>query len=202
MSLVGALRTASRGLVARKMAMPAQPSWAAQTARTFAAGHKVEPTSTTPLVPKHNFKPGDAPPSVEEAVVTFTLVNADGERTVLSGVLGETVAEVAARYNYDELADNTEAHPVPSTRVVTDLWTEDIFGDGVMSYQTHVMIPPKYQAQLPEMTSQEDQLLSLMDHLGRGPRTPESRIASNLILEKGMDGIVIYVPDPYPCNVP
>ncbi|GBG25687.1 Ferredoxin-2, mitochondrial [Hondaea fermentalgiana] len=177
-------------------------TWAAQGVRTMASGPSFEPTSSSTYAKAHDFKPGDAPPSIAESVVKFTLIDEDNKRVEVAGLVGESLTEAAARFKFEDLKDDLVLAPLPLSRKVTDLWTEDIFGDGIQSFQTHVLVPPKYQHLMPPVGPDEDKALSNMDALGRGPRLPESRIGASIFLTKEMEGVEIYVPDPFPADIP
>mmetsp|Transcript_5005 Transcript_5005/g.6318 ORF Transcript_5005/g.6318 Transcript_5005/m.6318 type:complete len:181 (+) Transcript_5005:459-1001(+) len=139
-----------------------------------------------------------ARPLVSDVIANVTFVNYKGERQTLAGLEGQSLVEVCSSHDKEEILEDDGAGGGMSSQIVqSETWTEDVYGEGATSNQSHVIIPPEWYAKLPEPTPQESDLLKDLDN-----RTPNSRLGSEIRLTKELDGLVVYVPDPYPCDMP
>ena len=77
----------------------------------------------------------------------------------------------------------------------SERWIEDAYGEGPASWSSHVVIPKEWYEKLPEPMFAEKETLDLVD-----PEdiTPTSRLATEIVLTKDLDGMTVYVPDPPP----
>jgi len=145
------------------------------------------------------FSSSAALPTIHDKIVTATFVDCMGERFVLKGLEGMTLPEISAMNNCDVLQDDNQmGGGLPCQIKHTDDWTEDVFGEGLHSSQTHVILSQEWYDKLPPMMYDEDRLLEEMDYFERAERTPHSRIGAAIKVTRDLDGIVVHVPDPLP----
>ena len=85
---------------------------------------------------------------------------------------------------------------VEPERVNSDVWTEDLFGEGASLGYDHVKVPPAWAAKLPPRGAWELELLR--NYWDDDDITSVSRLGSQLPLTKELDGIQIYIPDGIP----
>jgi len=151
------------------------------------------------------FKRGDPVPSLEESLVRITFSDSNGHKTTLAGYVGMTLAQVPRLHNVEHkvlVSESSEVDPDPFSVQATENWKEDVFGEGLDTYHTHVLVQPAWIEKMPPIEPDEEDMLEKMEYLGRYERTPESRIASVIVLTKEMDGLEVFVPDQYPIHIP
>jgi len=136
-------------------------------------------------------------PYVADRVVRFTLVDYKGEARSYAGLSGQRLSEAAAMYPDSPLADDSRGGGLPAQRVNSATWTEDVFGEGPISSLAHVVFRQDWYAKLPAPMPHEAALLGDLDP---ADRTPYSRLATEIVLSKDLDGVVIYVPDTVPVD--
>ena len=92
--------------------------------------------------------PSPPPPSPSSVNVTF--VNYAGERTRLPGRVGDTLLDVATRYQYKFVdgACHGGGDPVDLLHKEGN-WAEPNYGEGAFCYMCHVIIPKSHYAMLP-----------------------------------------------------
>ena len=93
----------------------------------------------------------------------------EGQRYVVKGMVGRTLAETLANSGIPELEANT---PIVSPGCGPD---------------AHVSVPPGVIASIPEMTLDEKLVLTDVAETV----TPRSRLASSVRLTKDLDGLVV-----------
>lgn len=131
--------------------------------------------------------------TVADVTVNITFIDHEGSRVIVPGRAGQTVADVAQLHGIDIGPISIGA---PRKVVHSSSWSEDLFGEGAGLGFDHVQVPPAWLEKLPPRSDQEDDLL----HLYWDPEdlTDSSRLASQLVLRKDLDGIQIYIPDGIP----
>jgi len=77
----------------------------------------------------------------------------------------------------------------------SDRWTEMVFGEGPQSWQSHVIFPRDWFAKLPKATTRETEILK---RLPESVITPTSRLATQILLTRDLNGLVVLVPDSPP----
>lgn len=70
---------------------------------------------------------------------------------------------------------------------------------GPQSNLSHVIVSQDWSTKLEEPTEMETTLLGELDD---DVRTPLSRLGCEIRLNKGLEGLVVYVPDPPPSEIP
>ena len=148
------------------------------TTRTFAA---------IPL----SERAGVAGDTVEDVTVRVTFIDAFGERRTVPGLVGTSLYNVATAHGM-ELGPTSEGH---ETVEVKERWTEDMFGEGVSTAWDHIQVTNEWLKVTGPANAQERKVLE--DVWGDEAQSG-SRLASQVILTKEMDGLVTYVPDTMP----
>jgi len=172
--------------VLRRALSTARPIAAPRAAPRAAARPRASFLSTTPA------KASPAP-QVADVTVHITFVDHEGSRAVVPGRVGMTVSEVAELHGID-IGPTAVAGVVE--RVNSDVWTEDLFGEGASLGYDHVKVPPAWAAKLPPRGAWELELLR--NYWDDDDITSVSRLGSQLPLTKELDGIQIYIPDGIP----
>ena len=183
-AVVTAQKMAARAL--RRALSTARPTAAPRAAAPRAARPRASFLSTTPA------KAAPAP-QVSDVTVHITFVDHEGSRAVVPGRVGMTVSEVAELHGID-IGPTAVAGVVE--RVNSDVWTEDLFGEGASLGYDHVKVPPAWAAKLPPRGAWELELLR--NYWDDDDITSVSRLGSQLPLTKELDGIQIYIPDGIP----
>mmetsp|Transcript_7016 Transcript_7016/g.22922 ORF Transcript_7016/g.22922 Transcript_7016/m.22922 type:complete len:152 (+) Transcript_7016:783-1238(+) len=133
--------------------------------------------------------------SVASVTVKITFIDHEGSRAVVPGRVGMTVADVAKLHDID-IGPVSMAGPREVIR--SEVWTEELFGEGPVLGYDHVQIPPAWRDGLPPKTAWEQSLLKT--YWDDDDLTDASRLASMLTLSKHHDGITIYIPDGIPAD--
>mmetsp|Transcript_24853 Transcript_24853/g.49470 ORF Transcript_24853/g.49470 Transcript_24853/m.49470 type:complete len:159 (+) Transcript_24853:27-503(+) len=139
-----------------------------------------------------------APPSVASQTISVTFLSSTGSRLTVPCLLNTTLYHSATLHGID-------LGPTPSTggvvrKIHNERWTEDLYGEGPTSGYDHVILPPSYvDAVNPRSPEELTQLLSCWDEeeVGDG-----SRLASEVVVGRGLEGATVYVPDGVPDDCP
>ena len=119
----------------------------------------------------------------------ITFVDHEGRGPSCPAGVGMTVSEVAELHGID-IGPTAVAGVVE--RVNSDVWTEDLFGEGASLGYDHVKVPPAWAAKLPPRGAWELELLR--NCWDDDDITSVSRLGSQLPLTKGRRH-PIYIPD-------
>ena len=158
------------------------------------------------------------PPSVMDSVVQLTVVDPSGARRQIPGYIGEPINMFVlhkcsfqkglklihflsfclgkslyetCELNGIELGPASWGHPPESVR--SDTWTEPLYGEGPGTGFDHVLLVGNGSDQVDPMTWKEERALT--DYWDDDEIFPESRLATQVVVKKEMDGMVVYVPD-------
>ena len=184
-----AARALRRALSAARSSAPAAPR-----TRAFARAPAAARPQTSSLRSLSTSPAKAAPaPQVSDVTVHITFVDHEGSRAGVPGRVGMTVSEVAELHGID-IGPTAVAGVVE--RVNSDVWTEDLFGEGASLGYDHVKVPPAWAAKLPPRGAWELELLR--NYWDDDDITSVSRLGSQLPLTKELDGIQIYIPDGIP----
>lgn len=134
---------------------------------------------------------------MKDSTVKFTLVDYKGDRYELVGLAGQRLSDASKMFPESPLVDDSNGGGNPATRNKSVRWTEDIFGEGPVSNIAHVVLPREWVGKVPAPTPHEQ---SLIDAIDADDRTPTSRLATEIVLTKDIDGIVVFVPDSPPID--
>ena len=104
--------------------------------------------------------------------------------------------QAAGRYgNAVPLEDDSSGGGVTHQYKRSERWIEDAYGEGPSSWASHVVVPKEWNDKIPEPMYAELETLDLIDSVDRAPT---SRLATQIVLTKELDGMTVYVPDPPP----
>ncbi|KAJ8599240.1 hypothetical protein CTAYLR_006212 [Chrysophaeum taylorii] len=132
--------------------------------------------------------------TVAEVTVRVTFIDHEGSRAVVPGRVGMTVAAVAEMHEIDI---GPVAVGMPKFIQRTPTWAEEVFGEGINLGYDHVQIPPAWLHKLPPPSKQE---IDMLKHYWDDEVTDSSRLASQITLNKDLDGIQVYIPDGIPTD--
>jgi ferredoxin len=104
--------------------------------------------------------------------------------------LGKTLYETCETHGI-ELGPASCGHTPQAVR--SDTWTEPLYGEGPGTGFDHVLLVGNGSDQVDPITHQEERAMS--DYWDDDEIFPESRLATQVIIKKEMDGMVVYVPD-------
>mmetsp|Transcript_28392 Transcript_28392/g.67213 ORF Transcript_28392/g.67213 Transcript_28392/m.67213 type:complete len:189 (-) Transcript_28392:41-607(-) len=137
--------------------------------------------------------PGVTQHSVDDTSVRVVMVNYAGERTVMTGRVGQTLTEVAADNEYPFLDAACGGGGGKFAIEHNAEWTEDQYGEGAFCSQCHVVLPLEEASNA--TPALKDELQRLEDHTDPDGITRSSRLGCQVTLSKAMDGMVVHVPD-------
>lgn len=138
---------------------------------------------------------------VEDALVNITFVNYAGVRQSLPGRVGDSLYDVARRYNYEYLDEGCGGGGAPVEAFhAKGSWFEPKYGEGASCAYCHVIIPKSHYHLLP--ARRPDEAASLAEYPFEEDMTATSRLACQVTLTKEMEGMVVYIPDGPPSDLP
>ena len=132
----------------------------------------------------------NALPSVFDTIIKLTFIDSSGLRRVVPAMIGKTLHETGATHGID-IGPSSCGSPV--NRVSSDRWLEPLYGEGSTSGYDHVVLNGPGVDEIKPMDYSEKRCLEQWwddDEL-----YPESRLASQVVLTKQMDGMTVFLPD-------
>ncbi|TMW57452.1 hypothetical protein Poli38472_003377 [Pythium oligandrum] len=141
--------------------------------------------------------PADAlAPTVAEKIVNVVLVDYEGNRHFVQGRVGQSLRDACALSNVGLVKDDSNGGGGSHSAVRADYYTESLFGEGAVSPQSHVIIANEWVSKLPPPNDQE---LHILDgYVPALDRSANSRLGTEIILSKDLDGLVVAVPEAPP----
>mmetsp|Transcript_31641 Transcript_31641/g.36917 ORF Transcript_31641/g.36917 Transcript_31641/m.36917 type:complete len:171 (-) Transcript_31641:140-652(-) len=136
-------------------------------------------------------------PSVFDNIVTLNFVDPSGARRQVPGYIGKSLYETSEMNNID-LGPSSVGGAVEEVR--SDTWTEPLYGEGSTTGYDHVLIVGNGAQTAKPMTWVEEKVLK--DYWDDDEIFPESRLASQVLVTKDMDGMTVYVPDRIVDDIP
>jgi hypothetical protein len=128
-------------------------------------------------------------PSVYDVTVKLNFLDDEGNRRSVPGLIGKTLWETAMAHDID-IGPSSCGGPVEV--VHSDTWTENLYGEGACSGFDHVVLQgPGVETAKPMDRMEKKQLDEYWD---ADELYPESRLSSQIVLTKAMDGMNIYLP--------
>ncbi|KAK8793466.1 hypothetical protein WA158_004825 [Blastocystis sp. Blastoise] len=131
-----------------------------------------------------------------EDLIDITFVSPKGERTAVKGRIGDTILEVARKYNYP-LNGDCNGGGLPINQQRTCNWKESTFGEGPVCCNCHVVISNEFKniipAPKPEEQVQIDRII-LEKH-------ENSRLGCQITLTKELNGMNVLVPHCVPTKI-
>lgn len=154
--------------------------------RTLAAAHAPPAVTIAPI-------PDIPAPSVHDKIIKITIIDPSGARRSIPALIGQSLYAACSMNGIDLGPASVGA---PQQRINSSTWTEPLYGEGATSGFDHVILQSDNvgvkAAEPPH--SNEIQMLQAYwddDELVEG----SSRLASMVMMNQAMDGMVVYVPD-------
>ena len=136
--------------------------------------------------------------------VKVIFLDHEGNRQEVLGREGMSVLEVSQWYGLTQ--PNDPSTPLLDMRSMAGAdmevivhspdWKEEAYGEGPMDVLDHVVLPVGVYNKLGLPEKCELQQIEMYVHPTE--QTPTSRLASRIVLDKSLDGIVVSVPEPPP----
>ena len=135
--------------------------------------------------------------TVANITVNLTFIDHEGSRVQVPARAGQTLAQVAEMHQID-IGPVVDGDPLE--KVHSEVWTEDLFGNGPQFGYDHVMIPLEWRDKMPAATELE--LETLGDYWSDDDITASSRLASQVKITSQLEGMTVFVPDGIPADIP
>lgn len=129
-------------------------------------------------------------PSVNDVIVKLTFIDPSGARRSVPGYVGKNIHETCIMHGID-IGPSSCGGAVET--VQSDTWTEPLYGEGTGTGFDHVLLTGNGVETAKPMDWVEKHLLET--YWDDEEIFPESRLASQVVLTKAMDGMIVYVPD-------
>jgi len=136
-------------------------------------------------------------PSVCDIMIKLTFVDPSGARRQVPGLIGKSLYEISEMHGID-LGPCSLGGQVQAVR--SDTWIEPLYGEGPTTGYDHVLLVGNGVETASPITNVERKLLD--QYWDEDEIFPESRLASQIILTKAMDGMTVYVPDRLVDDIP
>lgn len=135
-------------------------------------------------------------PSVADVTIHVTFVDNSGNRTRVPGRIGQSILDTARLHKLpmDGMSNDSSPHAIKQS----DEWTEDVFGEGPYTCNSHVLVAPEWVDRVPKPLSAEIERLEALDE----ELTAHSRLGESITLTKDLDGLVVYLPAYPPTDIP
>lgn len=131
-------------------------------------------------------------------MVRVTFINYEGERNTLAGLVGQNLLQIChAHQRPDVLDDFYISEAKPCSIVHNERWIEDTFAEGCDSGATHVVVPREWFEKIPKADMREQIVINELD---LEVKSKFSRIGTQIVMTKELDGLTVYVPDPTPLD--
>ncbi|RLN64059.1 hypothetical protein BBP00_00003676 [Phytophthora kernoviae] len=139
----------------------------------------------------------DSPaPTVAEKIVNVVLVDYEGNRHVVKGRTGQTLRQACEMNQVAYIKDDSMGGGGTFNAVRSDYYTESLFGEGSTSPQSHVVVSNEWVHKLPPANSQERHIIDTF--VPTEDRSVNSRLGTEVVLQKELDGLVVAVPEAPP----
>ncbi|CEG46327.1 Ferredoxin [Plasmopara halstedii] len=134
--------------------------------------------------------------TVAEKVVNVVLVDYEGNRHVVKGRVGQTLREACEVNNVDYVKDDSMGGGGMYDAYRDDYYTESLFGEGSTSPQSHVIVSNEWISKLQPANNQERHIIDT--YVPAEDRSANSRLGTEIVLHKELDGLVVAVPESPP----
>jgi ferredoxin len=136
--------------------------------------------------------------TIADGTAMVTFVDFQGTHHTVPGRVGQRLTDVASLHGLEHILHcDASGGGLPMEKIHSDNWTEDLFGEGAVSPLSHVVIPPNFFSLLKAPTEKELSMLSQVEE-----RAETSRLGSEIVLTKELDGIKVFCPDSPPYDIP
>ncbi|DBA04175.1 TPA: hypothetical protein N0F65_004283 [Lagenidium giganteum] len=141
--------------------------------------------------------PADASaPTVAEKVINVVLVDYEGNRHFVKGRAGQTLQQACAMNGVDLIKDDSNGGGGKHSAVRSDYYTESLFGEAAVSPQSHVVVANEWISKLSPPNDNEVHILRT--YVPAEDRSATSRLATEIVLSSGLNGLVVAVPEAPP----
>lgn len=134
-------------------------------------------------------------PLVSDHIVRVTLMNYEGDQHVISGRVGQTLMSACEENGNKWLIDDSNGGGGVYSVYRNPIFTEELFGEGCVSPLAHVVVANEWVSKLQAPSEREEHVLKLVP---AQDITPNSRLATEIVLSKDLDGLAVAVPEPPP----
>ncbi|RQM14838.1 hypothetical protein DD237_003298 [Peronospora effusa] len=135
-------------------------------------------------------------PTVSEKVVNVVLVDYEGNRHIVKGRVGQTLLQACEMNKIGYVKDDSMGGGGMYDARRTDFYTESLFGEGLTSPQSHVVISNEWISKLPPADTKERHIIDT--YVPTEDRSTNSRLGTGIVLQKELDGMVVAVPEAAP----
>ncbi|OWZ03533.1 putative mitochondrial protein [Phytophthora megakarya] len=135
-------------------------------------------------------------PTVAEKVVNVVLVDYEGNRHTVTGRAGQTLRQACEMNNVGYVKDDSMGGGGVYDARRADFYTESLFGEGSTSPQSHVVVSNEWMSKLPPANNQERHIIDT--YVPAEDRSANSRLGTEIVLQKELDGLVVAVPEAPP----
>ncbi|RHY97381.1 hypothetical protein DYB35_006320 [Aphanomyces astaci] len=133
---------------------------------------------------------------VRDQIVSVTLLDWEGSRHVVQGRVGQSLFEASRLSGLDIIQDDTlGGGGAAYSAIRTPEFTENLFGEGPASFLSHVVVSNEWVDKLPLPTDRE---VRILEDVPEDDWTKNSRLATEIILTKDLEGLVVAVPEAQP----
>ncbi|OQR93588.1 hypothetical protein ACHHYP_02409 [Achlya hypogyna] len=133
---------------------------------------------------------------VRDHLVSVTLLDWEGSRHLVQGRVGQTLFEACQLAGLDLVKDDSlGGGGAMYSAVRSPEFTENLFGEGPSSPLSHVVISNEWVHKLPLPSEREARIL---EDVPEEDLTKNSRLGTEIILTKDLEGLVVAVPEAPP----
>lgn len=145
--------------------------------------------------------PGVVQPRADDSLVDIVFVNYAGIRKRVPAKVGGTLLDAAKGVKYEFLDGACGGGGRPLDHLHKEgSWYEPKYGEGAFCSNCHVIIPHSHFSALPPKRG--DEVARLQDYPFPEDVTDTSRLACQVTITSDMHGMVVYVPDGPPSDLP
>ncbi|RLN76468.1 hypothetical protein BBJ28_00007347 [Nothophytophthora sp. Chile5] len=130
--------------------------------------------------------------------VNVVLVDYEGHRHVVQGRAGQTLRQACEMNGVPYVKDDSLGGGGQFDAVRSDFYTESLFGEGATSPQSHVVVSNEWISKLPTANSKERHIIDT--YVPAEDRSVNSRLGTEIVLQKELDGLVVAVPEAPPVD--
>ncbi|CAK4676521.1 hypothetical protein AeMF1_016395 [Aphanomyces euteiches] len=133
---------------------------------------------------------------VRDQIVSITLLDWEGSRHIVQGRVGQSLYEASRLSGLDLIRDDSLGGGGSTYSAVrTPEFTENLFGEGAVSPLSHVVVSNEWVDKIPAANDRE---VRILEDVPEDDWTKNSRLATEIILTKELDGLVVAVPEAPP----
>jgi hypothetical protein len=138
--------------------------------------------------------------TVSDATAMVTFIDHQGAHHTVPGRVGQRLTDVAAMHGLQDILHcDASGGGASYEKVHSAEWTEDLFGEGAVSAISHVVISPQFFVLLKPPTPKE---LAMLTEVDPEDLSETSRLGSEIVLTKDLDGIKVFCQDSQPYDIP